>query len=260
MAKSNKRRDEERRSAAAARVAEMRRVQQAAERRRRTLIVSAAAVAVIVVAVAAFVLVKSQNKAKTVAAGGVAGSTASYGFVVGDTAAPASLVVYEDFQCPACKSFEDLDGSTVDKYVADGKLKVEYRPIAFLNGQSSTEYSTRSLNAAACVTDNTDTTTFKKFHDLLYANQPAEGSAGLTDDQLITYAKQAGATSPAVGTCIKDQTFKDWASSATDAASRAGVSATPTAQLNGQDLPSSSLAPVGAFTQALDAAAAKGTN
>ncbi|MGI8699605.1 MAG: DsbA family protein [Nocardioidaceae bacterium] len=259
MAKSNKRRDEERRSAAAARVAQLQRAQQAAERRRRALIVSAVAVAVIVAAVGGFLIYQaSKGTTKTVAASGVGGSTTNYGFVVGDAAASATMVVYEDFQCPACKLFEDTNGKTVQQYITDGKLKVEYRPIAFLDRQSSTEYSTRSLNAAACVTDSTDTRTFKTFHDLLYANQPVEGSAGLTDDQLVTYAKQAGAASPAVATCIKDQTFKDWAGTATETASKEGVAATPTVQLDGSDVAGSTWGKADAFKAALDEAVAKG--
>ncbi len=259
MAKSNKRRDEERRSAAAAKVAEMRRQQQAAERRRRTLTVSAVAVAVLVVVVGVFVIVKnSQQSTKTVAAGGVANATPSYGFVMGAFGAPASMVVYEDFQCPNCKSFEDKFGATVQKYVTGGKLNVEYRPIAILDRMSQgTNYSSRSLNAAACVSNSTDVKTFKAFHDLLYKNQPAENTPGLSDDQLVAYAKQAGADSPAVSTCIKNDTFKDWAASATEAASKDGVSGTPTVRLNGKDI-ASSLSSVTAFSQTIAAAASKG--
>ena len=258
MVKSNKRRDDERRSAAAAKVAEMQRAQAAAERRRRTLVVSAVAVAVIVIVVGVFVLIQTTgDDSKDVAAGGVGGSSADFGFVVGQSSAPASMVVYEDFQCPVCKSFEDLDASTVEKYVKDGSLKVEYRPIAFLDRMSEgTNYSTRSLNAAACVSNATDVETWKKFHDLLYANQPEENTPGLTDEQLIGYAKQAGADTPAVETCIKSQSFKDWTASATEAASKAGVSGTPTVKLNGEDI-ADKLSNVEAFSQAIEAAAGK---
>lgn len=258
MVKSNKRRDDDRRSAAAAKVAEMQRAQQAAERRRRTLIVSAIAVAAIVVIVGGFILYQASQSSKTVAAGGVAGSTGDYGFVLGKPSAPASMVVYEDFQCPVCKSFEDLDAATMQKYVDDGTLKVEYRPVAILDRSSTTEYSTRALNAAACVSNATDVATWKKFHDLLYANQPPEQTAGLTDDQLVTYATQAGAGSAAVGTCIKDRTFGDWSSSATEAFSKAGLSGTPTVQLNGQTVDNSTLSSADTFGQAIEAAASKG--
>lgn len=258
MARSNKRRDE-RRATAAAKVAEMQRAQQAAERRRRSLIVSAIVVAVIVVVVGVFIAVQTRSSGPTVAARDVQGSTADYGFVVGKVDAPVSMVVYEDFQCPACKGFEDADAAMLEEKVADGTLKIEYRPIAFLDRMSSTSYSTRSLNAAACVWDGSTISAWTKFHDKLFEVQPAEGTAGLPDDKLVAYAEQAGATGADVAACIEDQTFKDWGGSATEAASKDGVSATPTVRLDESDVPSETWADPTALATMIDAAAG-GTN
>ncbi len=255
MAKSNRRRDEDRRAAAAAKVAEMRQAELAAERRRRTLTVSAVAVAVIVVIVGVFVFIETRSSTPTVAAGGVHGSSGDYGFVVGEAKAPASMVVYEDFQCPICKHFEDVDSAMMAKKVDAGTLKVEFRPIAILDRMSSTDYSTRASNASACVRNYSDIATWKAFHDLLFKNQPEEGSAGLTNDQLTAYATQAGAKAPAVGTCIADETYKNWVSSGTDASSKAGVSGTPTVLLNGQNVDLSDLNNVNTFEQKIDDAA-----
>ncbi|MDX6306966.1 MAG: hypothetical protein QOI06_12 [Nocardioidaceae bacterium] len=260
MAKSNRRRDEERRAAAAARVAEMQRAQQAAERRRRTLLVSAVGIAVIAVIVATFVVIQLAGSSTAVAARAVRGSTPNYGFVVGKPGAPATMVAYEDFQCPICKQFEDTDGSMLQKDITAGKLKIEYRPIAFLNQMSEGNmYSTRSLNAAACVSNFTNSQTWKLFHDLLYKDQPAENTPGRTDAQLVTYAKQAGATSPAVASCIMNQTFKDWTASATDAASKAGVSGTPTVLLDGKNVSINTLANTAQVSKLIDAAVASNT-
>ena len=258
MAKSNRRRDEERRrAAAAAKVAEMRQAQLAAERRRRSLTVGAVAVAVIVIVVGVFVFIQTRSSAPTVAASGVHGSTGGYGFVVGKADAPASMVVYEDFQCSICKNFEDTDGAMMATKITAGTLKVEYRPIAILDRLSSTDYSSRASNASACVRNATDTQTWKAYHDLLFQHQPAENSSGLTDEQLTTYATQAGATAPTVGTCISSDTYKNWVSSATDASNKAGVTGTPTVLLNGKSVDTSQLNDVTAFTKLIDAAANK---
>lgn len=259
MAKSNRRRDEERRRAAAAKVAEMRHAELAAERRRRSLTVSAVAVGVIVVIVAVFVAIQTHTSSPTVAARGVHGATGSYGFVVGKVDAPATMVVYEDFQCPSCKSFEDTDGAMLNQKIADGTLSIEYRPIAILDRMSSTDYSSRALNAAACVRNDTNITGWKAYHDLLFKEQPAENTAGLTDDQLTSFARQAGAKAPAVGTCISDGTYRDWGSSATDAASKDGVSGTPTVRLNGDNIDVSQLASAEALGKLIDDAAATNT-
>ena len=78
-----------------------------------------------------------------------------------------------------------------------GDVSVEYRVLPFLAGID--DYSPRSANAFAVVLDASGPEVAKKFHDLLFANQPPEGGDGLPDEQLITYANQAGAGSPAVG-------------------------------------------------------------
>jgi protein-disulfide isomerase len=263
MAKSNKRRDDGRRSAAAAaKAAEMRRAQLAAERRRRTLAVSAIAVGVIVIIVGVFVAIQTRSSAPTVAASGVRGATGNYGFVVGEAGAPVNMVVYEDFQCPVCKSLEVTDGAMLNQKIADGTVKIEYRPIAILDRASTTSYSSRALNAAACVRNDSTSTVWKAYHDLLFKQQPEEGSAGLTDAQLTTLATQAGAKAPAVGTCIADDTFKNWASSATEASSKDGVSGTPTVRLNGVDidvLPDDKMIDATALGKLIDDAAKGGT-
>ncbi len=45
-----------------------------------------------------------------------------------------------------------------------------------------------------CVLDKGGVEDYKKFHDLLYANQPPENTAGPEDAALIDYAKQVGVT------------------------------------------------------------------
>ena len=70
-------------------------------------------------------------------------------------------------------------------------VKLVYKPVAFLDRASTTNYSSRALDAAAAVVD-TAPGSFQAFHDLLYANQPEEGSAGLTDASCRP-RRQAGA-------------------------------------------------------------------
>jgi protein-disulfide isomerase len=255
MAKSNRRRDAERRAAAAQRQRQNRQVDAQVSRRRRSLLIAIVTVATIVVVVGVFLLVKTLGSKPTVSAGSVHGSTPHYGVFVGKPTAAATMVVYEDFQCPVCKAFENLRNSELMADVAKGTLRIEYRPIAILDSQSSTNYSTRSLNASACVLNATNATDWKKFHDLLYANQPAEHSSGLTDEQLAQYAAQAGASGDSVGQCIDNLSFGDWVASATNAASRANITATPTVQLGGQTLSSATLASDTKFAQAIAAAA-----
>lgn len=256
MAKTNKRRDAERRSAATRKVEEMRRAQQAAERRRRLVVISLSVVAVLAAVIVTAIVVQNSRKPPSAPATAVPNTTSNYGILVGQPTAPVHVVVYEDFQCPYCKAFESTSADTLKQYVAAKKISVEYRPIALLDQNSTTQYSTRSLNAAACVTAQGGSAAFLKFHDLLYANQPAEGSAGLTDSQLIQYAAQAGASGSTVQLCINNLKYRAWTVGATDAFSKAGFSGTPTVTINGQ--PFTNTGSPQALKTALDKAANTG--
>jgi protein-disulfide isomerase len=74
-----------------------------------------------------------------------------------------------------------------------------------------------------------------KFHTLAYANQPAEGTAGLPDSTLIQWAVQAGADKAKVTPLINGNVYHQWVVNATDQMSKDGVNGTPTVYINGQD-------------------------
>ena len=64
---------------------------------------------------------------------------------------PVKVVLYIDFICPVCKNFETQYNETLTKPPNEGKISVEYRPLGFLDTRSTTNYSSRAANAAACV-------------------------------------------------------------------------------------------------------------
>ena len=206
-----------------------------AEARRRNGIIAGAVLAVLVVVIGVAALVQSgrNSTSDTSATPSNFSGPGSTSVVLGQSSAPVTVTVFEDFQCPICQQFETSVGPTLASLRESGKVKVEYRSIAFLDRMSSTEYSTRALNAAACVRDSAPDA-FDKFHTALFANQPPENSAGLPDSKLVELAKGAGA--PDVASCITGQTFKDWTVKVTDAASKDGVNGTPTVRVNGTDL------------------------
>ena len=235
---SNRKKRDERRS----RGEQMRRERERAESRRTRLTVGAIVAAIVVIIVGAGALVFASQ-------GGGGGEaphsmTSDFGIVYSadsigstDTVAgvkPVHVVFYEDFICPACKAFEDQVGTYVQDQVKRGVISVEYRPIAFLDDASTTDYSSRAANAAICVYNSAGAAAFHKFHDILYANQPSEGSAGLDDSTLNQMAEQAGADD--VQSCIDNQDFSGTVSDATDAASQNNVVQTPTILVDGKEL------------------------
>jgi protein-disulfide isomerase len=120
---------------------------------------------------------------------------------------------------------------------ADQGVQFRYRVISFLDRASSTDYSTRAMNAHAAVLDVAGPEVAKKFHDALFAQQPPEGGAGLSDDTLVELAIAAGADADVVEKPIRELAFEQWVKNATDAASRAEVTGTPTVLVDGERLP-----------------------
>ena len=179
-------------------------------------------------------LVQSTRDASGRAATAPAGVTDTYGVMVGDATAPHTVTVYEDFQCPICHDFEARAGDRLRKAVDAGRIRLDYRMVAFLDGASTTDYSTRALNAAAVVLDTSGQDVFLEFHDLLFDHQPPEGSAGLSDAELVRYAVRAGADESAVRPGIEGLRFRQWAVNATSQMSRDGVNGTPTVLVDGE--------------------------
>jgi protein-disulfide isomerase len=233
---SKKHREESRaRRAAEAIVAQERR-----ERRRRAWIVGGAVAAVLAIVVAGY-LVQSNRDTSGQAATAPAGSTDSYGVVIGADSAPRTVTVYEDFLCPVCRDFEQRTRGRLRRAAEDGEIRIDYRMVAILDRASTTDYSTRALNAAAVVLDTSGEDVFLKFHDLLFENQPGEGGAGLSDDRLVRYAVEAGADESAVRPGVEELEFRQWTENATDQMSRDGVTGTPTVVVDGERQPEPSL-------------------
>jgi protein-disulfide isomerase len=209
----------------------------AARRRQRTVVGAVVAAVLLVVAVVVVIAVQT-SRTSTSASAAVPPNTVDGGtvVVVGSADAPVTVDLYEDFQCPNCKAFEDAAGSTLAQLVAAGTVQVHHHGMAFLDTHANDNYSTRALNAAAVVVGAAGTDAFQTFSDLLFANQPDESGSGLTDDQLIAYAAQAGAGGAEVEQQIRDLHYGDWVTTVTDQASKDGVTGTPTVLVDGTAL------------------------
>jgi protein-disulfide isomerase len=207
--------------------------QKAREKRRAiTLWTSVAVVAILVIAglIGWGVLAGQENdnaSKLTVPASAVDDGTS---FAVGT--GPVKLDVYEDFMCPICGKFEKTTGATLKQMIAANRVTVQYHPISILDQASNgTEYSTRSAAASAAAAQGGK---FVEYHQVLFDNQPAEGSDGLTNAKLIELGKSVGLTDAAFADAITGKTYWAWAAKVTETASSRGVTGTPTVMINGQ--------------------------
>src|SRR5690606_24273322 len=94
-------------------------------------------------------------------------------------------------------------------------------------------YSVAAAAAFAVVLDRAGDEVAKKFHDLLYENQPSEGGPFPDADWFVDLAVQAGADETDVRPGIEDGDGKDWVEGATQASDDLGINSTPTVFLDG---------------------------
>jgi protein-disulfide isomerase len=118
------------------------------------------------------------------------------GGAVADTATVSVEVVY-DYICPYCQRFEDLIGAELEAAVRAGQVRLTVYPLGYLDGYSTTEYSSRSARAAQAVA-GIDPEHFWAFDRALWANQPAEGGPGLSDQEIADLAHTAGVSQEAI--------------------------------------------------------------
>jgi protein-disulfide isomerase len=212
------------------------REQRRRERTRNLLVVGAVVVAIAIIAVVMVVVSsKKDTTGQAVSSTGTPKNlSGTYNVVIGTSSAPTTIKLYEDLQCPICRSFEQVAGSQIQAAIAGGKVKVDYHMVAFLDRSSTTNYSSRALNAAMAVLSTAGPDAFLKFHTIAYDNQPAEGSAGVPDSTLVDWAVQAGADKTEVTPLIDGNVYHQWVVNATDQMSKDQVSGTPTVFINGK--------------------------
>ena len=150
------------------------------------------------------------------------------GIVVG--AGPVRIDAFIDFQCPFCRRFELGAGPTLAGLVADQLASLVYHPMNFLDGTSTTHYSTRAAASSGCAADQDR---FLEYARELFVHQPPEGGPGLSDAELAALGRAAGLTEAVFDTCLSEAPYLDWPPYVTARADAAGVSATPTVLVAG---------------------------
>lgn len=216
---------------ARAKAAEMRAAQAKREARRRLLtIVGVIAVMVLIIGGAIGISLLNKKDVKAAPAG-----SSDYGVSIGEEGAPHTVVIYEDFLCPYCGALEAETRDDLEDLAAEGKVLVEYRPFNLLGAEGRT-YPIRAANAFALVLEKSGPEVAKKFHDLLFENQPSEANADAeaTDDDIIDLAVEAGASESEVRDGVENLSHADWVTEATDEAGKANVQGTPTIILDGE--------------------------
>jgi protein-disulfide isomerase len=211
--------------------------------RGRALIVSLSAVAILALVVGVAVYVTTKKEERTQQATAYTGQLApvtrqadgSIMMAAAGVTAP-QLEIFEDFQCPICKEFEEASGSTIKRLAAEGKVKVVYRPFQLFQGREREPLSSNSRRAALAALC-TPADKWISYHDSLYKFQPAEGSKGFSNKDLVAWGVDLGITGTSFSTCVDDQQKSGQLGQMTKYTSDTRkVDGTPTVFLNGQPL------------------------
>jgi protein-disulfide isomerase len=203
--------------------------QEAAKRRRtRNILIAVVFVVVVVAGIVVFVASQTPTDSSATAPAGV---LSDLGIPVGTATTPV-VDLYEDFQCPVCKAFEDNVGPTLRQLIDNGQVRAVYHILSFLDTNLHNDSSTRAANAAGCAQDQG---VFEAFHNQVYANQPATEGAGYTDDQLIAFGQAAGVPDMATfQTCVTNHTYAGWVAQVERLAENKQVSSTPSVFVDGK--------------------------
>jgi len=164
--------------------------------------------------------------------------------VVDEESGVLDIQMYVDYLCPICGAFEQTNAEYLESLIENGAATLEIHPISILDRLAlGSRYSSRAVNAVACVADSSPND-FYAYHTLLLSEgvQPEENTSGLSDDDLIALLDVAGVEdATTIAECIDDESFKSWVSNSTARAlsepipnSDVGpVTGTPTVLING---------------------------
>lgn len=117
----------------------------------------------------------------------------------------------------------------IKDYVATGKIKFEFRDMAFI-GQDSVA----AAQAADCAMDQGK---FWQMHDIIYANQHQENSGEFSTARLEQMAQMAGLNTSTFNSCLTSGKHAQDVKDSDSAGQAAGINSTPTIMINGQAVP-----------------------
>jgi protein-disulfide isomerase len=140
---------------------------------------------------------------------------------------PKVIDIWEDPQCPVCKSFEDSIGEYVNTLIREKQATVRFHVLSFLGDES-----VRAANAAFCAADEEQ---YLDFNSAIYAVQSQNENSGFwSNETLVSMGKKIGITSTKFADCVTKGQKVDLVQANLDSMSKYGVQGTPTVFINGK--------------------------
>jgi protein-disulfide isomerase len=156
------------------------------------------------------------------------------GLSLGDPNAPATIDIFEDFQCPACRNFtENTEPLVIQDLVASGKARYVFHNYPFIDGNSvgSNGESDQAANASMCANEQDK---FWEMHSILFANWNGENQGAFSNRRLQAMAESIGLDMDAFNSCFNANKYEAETQADYDLGGQMGVSGTPSVFVNGQ--------------------------
>jgi protein-disulfide isomerase len=160
--------------------------------------------------------------------------------MIGDQNASVKVVEYGDFQCPACRNFEQTVYSQIkSEYIDTGQVKFYWKDFPL---ESVHPWASSASEVAEC-TYRQNETAFWNVKDSIFTNQPSLNT-GNAQKEAIGYAVEAGVNESELRSCIQNDNPGSAVTEDIREGRSNGVSGTPTIFVNGERLGSFNYATV----------------
>lgn len=171
---------------------------------------------------------------------------------IGNPDAPVRVDVWEDFQCPACKSYsEQIEPLVIANYVDTGKVFYTFHHYPFIDSQVTTKESRQSANASMCAGAQGR---FWDYHDILFINWNGENQGSFSDKRLVAFAESMGLDMNEFNTCFDRNQYKADIEKDFNDGIEQGVSGTPSVFVNGIQLTPGYIPSFAEISAAIDSA------
>lgn len=148
------------------------------------------------------------------------------GTAMGVPGAPVVMEIFEDFQCPACRRFNEQSEALLEQeWIADGSVRLVFRQYPFIGRESEL-----AAHASLCAADQDR---FWDYHDMLFANQIGENVGSYTQRRLVAFAEALGLETGSFETCLENEVHQAEIDSDRALGLEYEVSGTPAIIING---------------------------
>jgi protein-disulfide isomerase len=166
---------------------------------------------------------------------------------IGDVDAPVALVMYSDYQCPYCATWNEDTLPAMMDYVDSGDLRIEIRDLAVFGEES--ERAARAVFAAG------EQDEFWDYHNALFEGGEHRPKNELDDDSLVSLGEELGLDPKQFKQDMNSTEAHEEFEEVSSEGQSIGVSSTPAFIIGGQPLLGAQ--PTQEFVDAVDDALAQ---